>query len=120
LKARPDWAGGLRDTLAPGELAAQQRLKGFLGNGVAGYTNGRDRPDRDRTHVSRRPRAESGRVGSRRQLSTASLARFGPGRDVSGAGRGFGGSPDACTRRTQLKEGRAGSAWSEYCNLSPE
>lgn len=46
---RPDWAGGLRDTWAPGELAAQQRLKAFLQNGVAGYASRRDRPDHDGT-----------------------------------------------------------------------
>ncbi len=47
--ARPDWAGGLRDTWAPGELAAQQRLEAFLQSGVAGYASRRDRPDHDGT-----------------------------------------------------------------------
>ena len=42
---RPDWAGGLRDSWMPGELAAQQRLERFLATRLAGYANGRDRPD---------------------------------------------------------------------------
>jgi deoxyribodipyrimidine photo-lyase len=46
---RPDWAGGLRDTWTPGELAGRQRLVGFLRDGAAGYTGGRDRPDHDST-----------------------------------------------------------------------
>jgi deoxyribodipyrimidine photo-lyase len=44
--AQPDWAGGLRDTWTPGEIAGQQRLEGFLRDGVAGYATERDRPDR--------------------------------------------------------------------------
>jgi deoxyribodipyrimidine photo-lyase len=46
---RPDWAGGLRETWTVGELAAQQRLEGFLRSGVAGYANERDRPGRGGT-----------------------------------------------------------------------
>ncbi len=46
---RPDWAGGLRETWTPGETAAQKRLKLFLKAGLAGYTEIRDRPDRDGT-----------------------------------------------------------------------
>ena len=46
---RPDWAGGLRDTWTPGDLAAQQRLEAFLQSGVAGYASRRDRPDHDGT-----------------------------------------------------------------------
>jgi deoxyribodipyrimidine photo-lyase len=46
---RPDWAGGLRDTWEPGELAAQQRLEAFLQSEVAGYASRRDRPDHDGT-----------------------------------------------------------------------
>jgi deoxyribodipyrimidine photo-lyase len=46
---RPDWAGGLRDSWTPGELAAQQRLERFLRDGLAGYAGRRDRPDRDGT-----------------------------------------------------------------------
>src|SRR5262249_28048528 len=46
---RPDWAGGLRESWTPGESAAQKRLKHFLRTGLAGYTEDRDRPDRDGT-----------------------------------------------------------------------
>ena len=46
---RPDWAGGLRETWTPGEASAQARLKAFLDKGVQGYTEDRDRPDRDGT-----------------------------------------------------------------------
>jgi deoxyribodipyrimidine photo-lyase len=46
---RPDWAGGIRSTWTPGEVAAQQRLHEFLENGVAGYVGDRDRPDRHGT-----------------------------------------------------------------------
>lgn len=42
----PDWAGGLRDSWNPGEASAQAQLKAFLGDGVAGYSGDRDRPDR--------------------------------------------------------------------------
>ena len=42
---QPDWAGGLRESWTPGELAGQQRLDEFLGGGVAGYASQRDRPD---------------------------------------------------------------------------
>ncbi len=47
--ARPDWAGGLRETWTPGEAAAQKRLKEFLDGGIKGYATLRDRPDRDNT-----------------------------------------------------------------------
>ena len=46
---QPDWAGGLRDTWKPGEASAQARLKAFLDGGIAGYSDDRDRPDRDGT-----------------------------------------------------------------------
>jgi len=42
---RPDWAGGLRASWTPGELAGQQRLAEFLEKSVAGYASQRDRPD---------------------------------------------------------------------------
>ncbi|WP_315833446.1 deoxyribodipyrimidine photo-lyase [Bradyrhizobium prioriisuperbiae] len=49
LPTRPDWAGGLRATWTPGEAAAQRRLGDFLDGAIAGYSNGRDRPDHDAT-----------------------------------------------------------------------
>ena len=45
----PDWAFGLRENWTPGEPAAQQRLRQFLGNSVDGYARDRDRPDRRAT-----------------------------------------------------------------------
>jgi deoxyribodipyrimidine photo-lyase len=45
----PDWAGGLRETWTAGESAARKRLKHFLKAGLTGYTEDRDRPDRDGT-----------------------------------------------------------------------
>ncbi len=46
---QPDWAGGLRAHWTPGEAAAQARLTAFLDNGISGYTDNRDRPDREAT-----------------------------------------------------------------------
>jgi deoxyribodipyrimidine photo-lyase len=45
----PDWSGGLAETWTPGELGARKRLREFLKNGIAGYSEGRDRPDQDTT-----------------------------------------------------------------------
>ena len=47
--SHPDWAGGLRETWKPGEIAAQAKLNAFLESGVAGYATDRDRPDRQGT-----------------------------------------------------------------------
>ncbi|BBK38022.1 deoxyribodipyrimidine photo-lyase [Allostella sp. ATCC 35155] len=44
--SQPDWAGGLRRTWTPGEAGARRRLTAFLDGGLAGYREGRDRPDR--------------------------------------------------------------------------
>ncbi|WP_245321258.1 deoxyribodipyrimidine photo-lyase [Bradyrhizobium sp. NAS96.2] len=46
---RPDWAGGLRESWTPGEAGAQARLKAFLDETIRGYSDDRDRPDRDGT-----------------------------------------------------------------------
>ena len=43
--ARPDWAGGLRETWTPGEAAARERLADFLDD-IRGYADDRNRPDR--------------------------------------------------------------------------
>lgn len=48
---KPDWAGGLRRTWQPGEAGARQRLKTFLDEGLAGYREGRDRPDQAGTSM---------------------------------------------------------------------
>ncbi len=47
--SHPDWALGLREAWTPGEQSGQRRLREFLETGVAGYSNGRDRPDRKGT-----------------------------------------------------------------------
>ena len=45
---KPDWAGGLRGTWSPGEVAARQRLSDFLDE-IKGYADERDRPDKPST-----------------------------------------------------------------------
>jgi len=49
LPAKPDWAGGFRETWVPGEQGALDRLETFLENALTGYAGGRDRPDREST-----------------------------------------------------------------------
>ena len=44
LPARPDWAGGLRDTWTPGEAGAMERATAFMAHGLTGYAAGRDEP----------------------------------------------------------------------------
>ncbi|MCF3641864.1 DNA photolyase family protein [Rhizobium sp. TRM95111] len=44
LPARPDWAGGLRETWTPGEAGATALLSEFLAEGLHGYAEGRDLP----------------------------------------------------------------------------
>jgi deoxyribodipyrimidine photo-lyase len=70
---RPDWAGGLRNTWTPGELAARKRLQGFLETGVVGYADGRDRPDQN--HTSRlSPHLQFGEVSPRQVWHAARFA----------------------------------------------
>ncbi|MGZ5874026.1 MAG: cryptochrome/photolyase family protein [Bradyrhizobium sp.] len=71
---RPDWAGGLRDTWAPGELAGQERLEGFLRSGLAGYASGRDRPDRDGTSRLS-PHLRFGEISPRQVWHAAQFAK---------------------------------------------
>ncbi|KQZ85303.1 deoxyribodipyrimidine photolyase [Microbacterium sp. Root166] len=42
--ARPDWAGGLRETWEPGEPAARRRLREFLSDDLDSYDRARDEP----------------------------------------------------------------------------
>jgi deoxyribodipyrimidine photo-lyase len=67
---RPDWAGGLRKTWTPGESAAQARLENFLKSGLAGYTEDRDRPDRDGTS-GLSPHLRFGEISPRQVWHTA-------------------------------------------------
>ena len=45
---KPDWAGGLRESWIAGEAAARDRLADFL-DGIRGYAEERDRPDKPST-----------------------------------------------------------------------
>ena len=45
---KPDWAGGMRESWTPGEAAARERLADFL-DGIRGYADERDRPDKPST-----------------------------------------------------------------------
>ncbi|MBL8905349.1 MAG: deoxyribodipyrimidine photo-lyase [Rhizobiales bacterium] len=49
LPARPNWAAGFASVWAPGEEEATARLERFIESSLAGYADGRDRPDRDST-----------------------------------------------------------------------
>ncbi|WP_298945179.1 deoxyribodipyrimidine photo-lyase [uncultured Microbacterium sp.] len=44
LPTRPDWAAGLRERWAPGEVAARARLREFLEEDAATYDRARDEP----------------------------------------------------------------------------
>lgn len=44
LPAKPDWAGGMRETWTPGEAGAHARLKAFLAGPVRHYDEARDLP----------------------------------------------------------------------------
>lgn len=43
LPTKPDWAGGLRDEWTPGEAGAAARLRAFLKDGLADYSDERNR-----------------------------------------------------------------------------
>ncbi|MCK0208876.1 DNA photolyase family protein [Starkeya koreensis] len=81
---RPDWAGGLRENWTPGERGAAARLATFVDEELAGYTQGRDRPDLP--HVSRlSPHLRFGEVSPRQVLAAvrhAADAGTVPGRDA--------------------------------------
>jgi len=49
LPTAPDWAGGLRECWTPGEDGARARLASFLGSGLRGYADERNRPDKPST-----------------------------------------------------------------------
>ncbi|MGZ0712544.1 cryptochrome/photolyase family protein (plasmid) [Coraliomargarita sp. W4R53] len=44
LPRDPDWAGGLRETWEPGEVAARARLQAFLESDLGDYNRSRDEP----------------------------------------------------------------------------
>ena len=47
LPTRPDWAGGLRDTWKPGEMAAKAQFGEFIERHLARYADDRSRLDLD-------------------------------------------------------------------------
>jgi deoxyribodipyrimidine photo-lyase len=49
LPTTPDWAGGIRESWAPGEASAASRLAAFIDGPLDGYGENRDRPDRPST-----------------------------------------------------------------------
>lgn len=61
---KPDWAGGLRAAWTPGEAGAAERLDDFIGSGLAGYAEDRDRPDRAATSRLS-PHLHFGEIGPR-------------------------------------------------------
>ena len=49
---RPEiWHEKLHDKWTPGEAGAQEKLKAFLSNGLNGYSEGRNRPDKQHTSM---------------------------------------------------------------------
>jgi deoxyribodipyrimidine photo-lyase len=51
LPAKPNWAGRFSEVWQPGEHGAHQRLEQFIAHGLAGYADGRDRPDQEFTSL---------------------------------------------------------------------
>lgn len=49
VPSNPDWAAQMQNVWQPGEAGAQARLAEFLEEGLAGYADGRDRPDSGNT-----------------------------------------------------------------------
>ncbi|WP_186396058.1 deoxyribodipyrimidine photo-lyase [Stappia sp. TSB10GB4] len=65
LPARPDWAGGLRDTWTPGEAGAHRRLEAFLDSRLHRYAGERDIPGADATSLLS-PHLRFGEISPRR------------------------------------------------------
>jgi len=64
LEPRIDWAAGICAAWQPGEAGAQAQLHLFLKKGLAGYAEGRNRPDRrDTSRLS--PHLRFGEIGPR-------------------------------------------------------
>ncbi len=49
LPVKPNWAKEFAPVWTPGEEGAKARLEHFIGSSLAGYADGRDRPDKDST-----------------------------------------------------------------------
>lgn len=70
---KPDWAAGLRAEWTPGEAGAFARLDEFLAGALAGYAEGRNRPDRVSTSRLS-PHLRFGEIGSRQIWHAAQAA----------------------------------------------
>lgn len=73
LPTKPDWAGGLRDTWAPGEAGAAERLERFLDDRVAAYKAERDIPGTAATSALS-PHLHFGEISPRQIWHAARLA----------------------------------------------
>lgn len=83
---KPDWAGGMRDAWTPGEAGAKALLDDFLSGALAGYGEGRNRPDYVSTSRLS-PHLRFGEIGPR-QIWHATRAAV-------AAGEAAGGESDA-------------------------
>jgi deoxyribodipyrimidine photo-lyase len=79
VPARPDWAGGLRETWTPGEAGALTRAEAFLAHGLAGYDATRDRPWVDGTSMLS-PHLHFGEISATQLWHMAHQRAGGPGR----------------------------------------
>jgi len=73
LLPQPDWAAGLREAWTPGEAGARRRLAGFIGDALADYREGRDRPGREGTSRLS-PHLHWGEIGPRQVWQAVSMA----------------------------------------------
>jgi deoxyribodipyrimidine photo-lyase len=81
LPARPDWAGGLRDTWQPGEPGAMVRAKAFLETGLPDYAATRDVPGTDGTSMLS-PHLRFGEISAVQLWHMACEAPGGKGREA--------------------------------------
>ena len=72
LPTKPNWAKGFESAWTPGEAGARHRLDGFLADGLRGYAELRDRPDRQ--NVSRlSPHLHFGEISPRQIFAALSM-----------------------------------------------
>lgn len=97
---RPDWAAAFPDHWTPGEAGARDRLDDFLDEALAGYAEGRDRPDRDLTSRLS-PHLHFGEISPRQVWHAVGRAR-------QAAGRAF---PEKAAQKFLSEIG-----WREFCH----
>lgn len=71
---KPDWAGGMREAWTPGEAGAQAQLEDFIGDGLAGYAEDRNRPDK-RSTSRLSPHLRFGEISPRQIWHALAMAR---------------------------------------------